>query len=287
MAVDYKALKQGGFMQQKQKGRFSLRIHVVGGHLTANQIAKISEIADKFGDGYVHLTSRQSIEIPFVKLEDIEQVRQTLADGNLETSNCGAGVRTVTACQGNAICSSGCIDTYALAKELDERYSARKLPHKFKIGITGCQNNCLKAEENDLGIKGAIQAEWRESDCIHCGICEKKCRHKALEIKNHQVIINKDLCTLCGKCYHTCPVKCWDAIHGYLVTFGGLFGNTINQGKPVIPFISDKQKLLQVCDTAVAFFEQHANSGERFKFTLDRIGWDEFQTAIQTAYEQD
>ena len=64
MAVDYATLKKGGFMRQKQKNHFSLRLRVVGGNLTATQLAKIAEVAEKFGDGHVHLTSRQSVEIP-------------------------------------------------------------------------------------------------------------------------------------------------------------------------------------------------------------------------------
>ena len=65
MAVDYSTLKKGGFMRQKQKNNFSLRLRVVGGNVTAKQLAKIAEVSDKFGDGHVHLTSRQSVEIPF------------------------------------------------------------------------------------------------------------------------------------------------------------------------------------------------------------------------------
>ncbi len=57
MAVDYATLKKGGFMRQKQKNCFSLRLKVVGGHVTANQLATISEVAEKYGDGYVHLTT--------------------------------------------------------------------------------------------------------------------------------------------------------------------------------------------------------------------------------------
>ena len=153
MAVDYATLKKGGFMRQKQKNNFSLRLRVVGGNLSAVQLAKIAEVAEKYGDGHVHLTSRQSVEIPFIKLDDIDEVKNMLAEGGVEPGVCGPRVRTVTACQGMAVCQSGCIDTYALAKELDDRYFARELPHKFKFGITGCQNNCLKTEENDLGIR--------------------------------------------------------------------------------------------------------------------------------------
>ena len=115
MAVDYGTLKKGGFMRQKQKNNFSLRLRVVGGNVTAGQLAKIAEVAEKYGDGHVHLTSRQSIEIPFIKLEQIDEVKNALAEGDVQPGVCGPRVRTVTACQGNAICPSGCVDTYARA----------------------------------------------------------------------------------------------------------------------------------------------------------------------------
>ena len=121
-------------MRQKQKGYFSLRIQVVGGNLTAENIKAVAEVAEKYGKGYVHMTSRQGIEIPFIKVEDINVVKQKLADGGVGTGVCGPRVRTITACQGSEICPSGCIDTYTLAKELDERYFGRELPHKFKFG---------------------------------------------------------------------------------------------------------------------------------------------------------
>ena len=229
MAVDYSTLKKGGFMRQKQKNNFSLRLRVVGGNLTAKQLAKIAEVAENFGDGYVHLTSRQSIakienqsgvddmdaiidcadgimvargdmgvEIPFIKLDDVENVKAALAEGDVEPGVCGPRVRTITACQGQAICPSGCIDTYSLAKELDDRYFAKELPHKFKFGITGCQNNCLKSEENDLGIKGGIKVDWRESDCIGCGVCVKACRQGAITLEDGKISVDKSKCNFCG-----------------------------------------------------------------------------------------
>ena len=48
MATDYATLKKGGWMRQKQKNNFSLRVRVVGGNLTATQLAKIAEVADKY-----------------------------------------------------------------------------------------------------------------------------------------------------------------------------------------------------------------------------------------------
>lgn len=67
MAVDYAALKAGGFMRQKQKDHFSLRLRVVGGTVTAEQLAVIQAVAKKYGHDYIHLTSRQGIEIPFIQ----------------------------------------------------------------------------------------------------------------------------------------------------------------------------------------------------------------------------
>ena len=280
MAVDYSTLKKGGFMRQKQKNNFSLRLRVVGGNVTAAQLAKIAEVSEKYGDGHVHLTSRQSIEIPFIKLEQIDEGKDALAEGDVQPGVCGPRVRTITACQGSAICPSGCIDTYELAKELDERYYARELPHKFKFGITGCQNNCLKAEENDLGIKGGMKVSWKEQDCIHCGVCEKVCRVQAISVSDGRISVDESKCNFCGRCTKACPTDAWENMSGYIVSFGGLFGNSIAKGEPVIPFIDDHDTLMRVCDAAIEFFAANAKPSERFRFTLDRVGHDKFREVI-------
>ena len=284
MAVDYKILKKGGFMRQKQKNNFSLRLRVVGGTVTAAQLVKIAEVAEKYGDGYIHLTSRQGVEIPFIKLDQIEEVKDALAEGGVVPGVCGPRVRTITACQGSAVCPSGCIDTYALAKDLDERYFGRELPHKFKFGITGCQNNCLKAEENDVGIKGGIQVKWIPDKCIQCGVCVKACRSNAITLTNGIIEIDEEKCNFCGRCTKSCPAEAYEETPGYLVSFGGTFGNSVHKGEPVIPFIEDHDKLLAVCDAAIQFFGTYAKAGERFKFTIERVGKEKFEQMIWEAY---
>lgn len=283
--VDYAALKKGGFMRQKQKGYFSLRLQVVGGNLTAENIRTISEVADQYGKGYVHMTSRQGIEIPFIHLNDIQEVREKLAEGGVKPGVCGPRVRTVTACQGEAICPSGCIDTHELAEELNQHYFGRDLPHKFKFGVTGCQNNCLKAEENDLGIKGGMTVSYDKDLCIQCGVCIKACREDALSMDGDQIVIDRDKCNHCGRCVKSCPVDAWKGESGYIVSFGGLFGNKIYKGESFLPIIRDKETLLRVTDAAIGFFEKRANPGERFRLMLQRIGEAEFRKTMKEVYD--
>ena len=282
--IDYGALKKGGFMRQKQKGYFSLRLQVVGGHLTAENIKTVSEVAEKYGKGYVHMTSRQGIEIPFIKFDQIEEVKAELAKGGVKPGVCGPRVRTVTACQGNQVCPSGCIDTYSLAKELDAHYFGRDLPHKFKFGVTGCQNNCLKAEENDIGIKGGMEVKCNQDACIKCGVCVKACREGAITLTDDGIVLDASKCNNCGRCVKSCPTEAWEGESGYIVSFGGLFGNKIYKGENIVPIIKDKETLFRVTDAAINFFAENANPGERFRLTLQRLGEEEFRKVIKEAY---
>lgn len=285
MKTDYAALKKGGFMRQKQKNQFSLRLAVTGGHLTAEHLRTIADVAEKYGDGHIHLTSRQGVEIPFIKLEEIEEVKADLEKGDCRPGVCGPRVRTITACQGSQICPSGNIDTYDIAKKLADRYYARELPHKFKFGVTGCRNNCLKSEENDVGVKGAIIVNYKEDACILCGVCEKVCREGAITIKDGKLTMDQDKCNYCGRCVKSCPVDAWEGEPGYLVSFGGLFGNHIHKGDEFLPVITSEEQLFRVTDAAIKFFDENANPSERFWFTLQRVGIDKFKEVLKEAYD--
>ncbi len=284
--VDYAALKAGGYMRQKQKNKGSLRLAVVGGNMTAEQIATVAEVAKKYGQGYVHMTSRQGIEIPFIDVNDLAKVKEELEAGGVKTGVCGPRVRTVTACQGSEICPSGCIDTLEVAKELDARYFGRELPHKFKFGVTGCQNNCLKAEENDIGIKGGMTVEYKEDACISCGVCVKACREEALSMEDGVVKIDNDKCNHCARCVKSCPTDAWEGTPGYILSFAGTFGNKIHKGEEMLPIIRDKETLFRVTDAAIDYFDENANKSERFRKTIERLGDDGLKEAITKAYNE-
>lgn len=282
--INYAELKKGGFMKQKQKGYGSLRLQVVGGNLTAENIRTVSEVAEKYGRGYVHMTSRQGIEIPFIKVEQLAEVKEALAKGGVKTGVCGPRVRTVTACQGSEICPSGCIDTYTLAKELDERYFGRELPHKFKFGVTGCQNNCLKAEENDVGIKGGMEVSYKEDACIGCGVCVKACRQGALSMVDGKIVLDEAKCNKCARCVKSCPTEAWQGTPGYIVSFGGTFGNFVFKGEELVPLIKDKDTLFRVTDAAIEYFEENAKPSERFRKTIERLGEEGLKEKVTVAY---
>ncbi len=283
MSIDYKELKKGGFMRQKQKDCFSMRLKSVGGHFTAAQLGTVQQVAERFGAGYIHLTSRQGIEIPFIKAQDIAAVKKALEDGGVSVGVCGPRVRTITACQGNGVCPSGLIDAVKLAKEFDRRYGGRELPHKFKFGFTGCHNNCLKAEENDMGIKGGMLPTWNRDDCIYCGVCEAICRYDAIQVDKvaKTLSYDKEKCVYCGRCVKGCPTDAWHGDAGFVVSFGGLYGNRIAVGKTFLPIVFEENKLYDIVEAALSFFEKNAKPGERFRNTIDRVGWEMFQNTVK------
>jgi dissimilatory sulfite reductase (desulfoviridin) alpha/beta subunit len=285
--IDYAALKKGGFMRQIQKDKFSMRLKVIGGQLKTEQLVKIAEVAKKYGRGYIHLTSRQGVEVPFISAGDIDEVKKDLASADVKVSVCGPRVRTVTACQGSAVCPAAAIETTALAEELDARYFGKEMPHKFKIGITGCRNNCLKAEENDLGIKGGIFPEWKISVCTYCGLCEAVCpvRVIAVDREKPSLSFNRDGCVYCGKCVKTCPSDAWQGRHGYLLSFGGMFGNEIREGLHLLPLIFDREKVLKAADVAVRFYQARGKAGERFGRTLVRVGAGDLKKDLEEAVQ--
>ena len=81
----------------------------------------------------------------------------------------------------------------------------------------------------------------------------------------------------------SCPTDAWKGESGYIVSFGGLFGNKIYKGENIVPIIKDKETLFRVADAAIRFFEENANPGERFRFTIQRVGEEKFREAMREA----
>jgi dissimilatory sulfite reductase (desulfoviridin) alpha/beta subunit len=150
--------KLRGFIRQKDKEHFVVRVKTQVGHVNSEQMAMLSDIAKKYGRSYMTFTNRLNIDIPWVAEENLDAVKQALEEVGLMVGGTGPTVRPIVACKGT-ICDKGLVDTQGLGKVLDERFFGKKLPAKFKIGITGCPNDCAKAELNDLGFVG-----WKSSE---------------------------------------------------------------------------------------------------------------------------
>ena len=122
---------------------------------------------------------------------------------------------------------------------------------------------------------------------LRSGVCVKACRNEAITLEDGKISIDTGKCNYCGRCVKSCPVDAYDAQPGYIVSFGGTFGNHISKGETIIPFIESHEKLLKVCDAALKFFEQNGKAGERLKLTIDRTGKEAFEKAIKEAYENE
>ena len=104
-----------------------------------------------------------------------------------------------------------------------------------------------------------------------------------MDKSSKKLVFEEDKCIYCGKCVKSCPMDNWGGVSGYITSFGGLFGNTIASGQSLIPLITKKETLFQVIDAAIEFFKEHGRPGERFRFTIDRIGIDKLKEKLEDA----
>jgi anaerobic sulfite reductase subunit C len=273
--ADFKELKKGGMMRQREAGLFSVRLHVVGGNLSTAQVRGIQEAADRFGRRIVHLTTRQGMEIPFVPAASLAAIKEFLASSGVGVGVCGPTVRTVTACQGCTVCPSGVIDSPALAGEVDRAFYGKPAPHKFKVGISGCANNCMKAEENDLGIKGWTEPLWSANGCTYCGVCEAVCPTKVVRVPDDEGEVAVDLegCIGCGDCIASCPTGAMaEGRRGYRLFAGGKFGRVPLLGSTILGVLGSLEEVVAAAEAVLEFYRAEGRARERFGDTLRRTG---------------
>jgi len=177
--IDYNALKKRGFLREKEEGYFTLRTRGPSGNYTQKHLAGLAKIAEEHAQGFVHLTVRQGIEIPFIKFEHIPKVEEEVKRLGVGFGASGPRLRATTVCPGNNWCKRGLIDTFSLFARIEEKgiSCGLELPHKFKIVISGCPNTCTRAQASEIGIHGAVDVESldkRVGYCLYLGGCGGK-----------------------------------------------------------------------------------------------------------------
>jgi sulfite reductase (ferredoxin) len=148
---------QHGIYGQRQQGVQMVRIKIPFGGLTANQLRRVAELADRYGTGVGHVTTRQDIQLHFVPLHHVGTIMRRLAEVGLTTREaCANTVRNVTACHLAGVCQGEIFDVTPYAKtvalHLLRNPLNQSLPRKFKIAFSGCRHDCALTPIHDIGL---------------------------------------------------------------------------------------------------------------------------------------
>ena len=283
---DIKRVKAMGFLNHKGTNKFNGRIITRNGRITNEECQAIADAARLYGDGHMMFTTRLTVEVSGIDYNDIDAFRACVGKAGLETGGTGSKVRPVVSCKGTT-CQYGLYDTYALSEEIHNRfykgYADVSLPHKFKIAVGGCPNNCVKPDLNDLGIVGARVPGYDPEKCKGCRKCqiETACPIHAAKLVEGKLVIDPNLCNSCGRCVGKCPFHCNDqGEYGWKVYVGGRWGKRVAHGRMLDKVFTDKAEVLDVVEKAILLFRDQGISGERFADTIERIGFENAQAQL-------
>ena len=275
---EIKRVKGMGFLQDKRyPDVFNARVITKNGKITAQQHRIIAEASEKYGSGVVTMTVRLTLEIQGVKYENIQPLIDFLAAHGLSTGGTGKRVRPVVSCKGTT-CQYGLIDTFGLSEKMHKRFYEEMrgvtLPHKFKIAVGGCPNNCVKPDLNDIGIIGQRVPLPMDELCRNCKACEKTCPIHAAHVEEGKFRPDTEKCNSCGRCVKACPFTAIDCIDGYKITIGGRWGKRVAQGNALHKIFTSEEEVVKTVEKAILFFRDQGIPGERFSDTIARVGFD-------------
>lgn len=141
-----------GVILQRDKETYAVAPHIPCGVVSPGTLRKLADVAEKYNALALKLTSAARIAIVGLKEEDVENVWADLGmDKGAATGLC---VRSVKACPGTTFCRRGLQDSLGVGLKLDEKYHGLELPSKFKIGVSGCPNQCAETCIKDVGLVG-------------------------------------------------------------------------------------------------------------------------------------
>lgn len=294
MDINTKKVKKNAYRVSKVRGITASRVRVPGGACNADVLMQVAEIAKEFGNGKVHLTTRQGFEIEGISYEDMDQVNEKLQPIienlgiNQEIPGTGypaSGTRNVSACIGNRVCPFGNYDTASFAKRIEDAIFPNDL--HFKIALTGCANDCIKARMHDFGIIGMTVPQYDPSRCVACGACVKGCDKlsvNVLRLENYKVVRNEEKCVGCGVCVTKCPTRAFtrsDKKYYRLTIMGRTGKRNPRLGEDFMVWV-DEDTIIKVILNTYKFVKEYIDPAapggkEHVGYIIDRVGFHEFK----------
>jgi len=273
LKMDYEALKSGGFIKQTQQDLFTVRLRCPGGKLTSQQLRKAAELAEKYGQGEVHTSVRQSIEIPHVHYQNFDAILTELKEINWSVASCGPRMRVPTACAGCTWNPNGLMDTQRMCLEVDRRFFGTPTGHhKFKVSFSGCPIDCARTREMDLGFQAIAEPKLVEELCNGCGLCLSSCDEKVLTLVGTLPVRDPGKCIYCADCIKVCPTDAMVvARNGWLVRVGGKHGKHPIYAYEIAQFVSNEACFL-LLERTLEWYKTNGKGRERIGATLGRQG---------------
>jgi ferredoxin-nitrite reductase len=160
---DVQRLKWYGlFLRQPTPGLFMIRVRMPGGKTTSSQLRALAGIASAYGNGILDLTTRQQIQLRHIRIEHVPVIFRAMEDVALTSMQTGMdNVRNIMTCPVAGLSPDEVLDAgplvSALTEELVGHRAYSNLPRKFNMAVTGCPDNCLHTETQDLALVPAYQ----------------------------------------------------------------------------------------------------------------------------------
>ena len=278
--IDESLLKSKGFLPLRQENMVSMRVRATSGRIDAEKLRAIADAAEKYGHGYIHITSRQGIEIPFVKLEEAEEASSELEKQGVLRGSSGKRVRAVVACQGNEVCRFGLIDCQQIANRITEKYVGETVPKKLKIAVTGCPSACVKPQDTDFGVMGTTKPQLISENCVGCKRCEKACKMEAIKVLDDKASIDREKCILCGLCIAACRKDALRAEKtGCTIFVGGKLGRKPGHGTKLLE-LADEGQLFSILEKTFEYYRREGLDGERLGDLFDRLGFEKYRKEV-------
>lgn len=144
-----------GAILQRDKETYAIAPHLPGGICSPDTLRKLADVAEKYHAATLKVTGAQRIAIVGLREEDLDNAWIEL--GLSPGAAVGMCVRSIKVCPGTTFCKRGVQDSVGLGLALDKAYHGLTTPSKFKIGVSGCPNNCGEAWLKDLGFFGTVK----------------------------------------------------------------------------------------------------------------------------------